>query len=107
LAAVIGLNVTGCKKDEETRSIKVGVISLTLKKNTGYNLGLGQFIFEGDKVEISKAPSHAAESSLFDSNRQKFYRYLPLPDFTGTDEAELKITSQGEVTYFPIKITVK
>lgn len=106
LVVAVGFTVPGCEKDEETLSFKDGVFKLQLKKNMGYSLGLGRF-FPGDLVVISKQPTHAKESVIFADSQQTYYRYFPQPDFTGTDEAEIKVTSQGEVTLFPVKITVK
>ncbi len=106
LAVVVGFAMPTCKKDEDKLSFSGDTFTLTIKKNESKKLGLGQF-YANDKVEISKQAAHATQSSLYYDRGQTYYHYTPLPDFTGSDEAQIKISSRGEVTFFNIKIIIK
>lgn len=102
----IGFALPACKKDEDKLSFSGDTFTLTIKKNEAKKFRLGIFDTD-DKVEISKQPVHAAQSLVEYLNGVTYYSYTPQPDFTGPDEAQVKITSRGEATFFNFKIIVR
>ena len=78
----------GCKKDESANSPVT--IYVTIKANQTYEYDLGYFGFEEGAIMVRQG-THFQTSKLERLDYEKvIYTYIPLQDFTGSDEVELR-----------------
>lgn len=78
----------GCKKDASQNSLVT--IQVNMKANQTYQYDLGYFGDEEGAIMVRQG-SHFRTSKLERLDYEKIrYTYIPLPDYTGTDEIELR-----------------
>ena len=105
LAVVVGFTIPACEKQEDTVSLSGNTFNIKLGKNKTLMLKLGSFR-GNDIVEISKHPVTSFESRILLENSLTYYRFIPMPGYTGVEEAEIRIINSEDTTYNNLKINV-
>ena len=102
----------GCRKDE-SKDTSYKTINVTTKANQTYQYDLGAFGIEEGAI-ITRQGTHFQVSKLERTGMEKIiYTYIPIKDYTGTDEVELKAergsdgaSPNNKIIVYTFKITV-